>query len=288
MCARFISGMARSKTIFHKTRAELELMREANLIVSKTLAHLGTILKPGITGFELDRAAEEFIRDHGAIPSFKGLYDCPSSILTSVNDCVVHGLPTAREYRETDLVSIDVGAKLEGFHGDSAYTFAFKGVDEDSMDVLEATNQALYVGIEKAQVGNRVGEVSYAIQRFIERECGYAIVRELSGHGIGREFHEAPEVPNFGKRTKGPIMKPGLVIAIEPMVNTKTRHIKTAADGWTILAKDGLATAHFEHSVAITREGPWILSDHSFVEETVSANEWLHEPVAKEILEEEY
>ena len=263
-------------------------MKEANVIVSKTLAHLGSILKPGITGFELDRQAEEFIRDHGAIPSFKGLYDCPSSILTSVNDCVVHGLPTAREYVETDLVSIDVGAKLNGFHGDSAYTFAFKGVDEDSMDVLEATNQALYVGIEKAQVGNRVGEESYAIQRFIERECGYAIVQELSGHGIGREFHEAPEVPNYGKRTKGAIMKPGLVIAIEPMVNTKTRHIKTAADGWTILAKDGLATAHFEHSVAITREGPWILSDHSFLEKTVRANEWLHEPVAKEVLEEEY
>ena len=275
--------MARSKTVFYKSQAELEMMRESNLLVSRTLAYLGTVLKPGITGFELDRLAEEFIRDHGAVPSFKGLYDCPSSILTSVNDCVVHGLPTKRPFEETDLVSIDCGAFLNGFHGDSAYTYAFLGVDDDSMDVLEATNQALYIGIEKAQVGNRVGEVSFAIQRFIERECGYAIVRELSGHGIGREFHEAPEVPNYGKKTDGIVMKPGLVIAIEPMVNTRTRYIKTAPDGWTILAKDGLATAHFEHSVAVTREGPWILSDHGLVETAVRDNVHLHDPVASTV-----
>ena len=279
--------MARNKTIYHKTRGELELMREANLLVSKTLAYLGTLLVPGVTGTELDRKAEEFIRDHGAAPSFKGLYGCPSSILTSVNECVVHGLPTDRPYRETDLVSIDVGAYLNGFHGDSAYTYAFAGVDEDSMDVLEATNQALYIGIERAQVGNKVGEVSWAIQNFIERECGYAIVRELTGHGIGREFHEAPEVPNFGRRKSGPIMKPGLVIAIEPMVNSKSRHIATLDDGWTIVAKDGRATAHFEHSVAITREGPDVLSDHSFVEAAVRENAHLHDPVASELVYEE-
>lgn len=278
--------MARTKTIFHKTSDEIEMMRLSNLLVSRALAYLGSILRPGITGFELDRRAEEFIRDHGGVPSFKGLYGCPSSILTSVNECVVHGLPTAREYVETDLVSIDCGVLLDGYHGDSAYTFAFRGVDENSMDVLEATNQSLYVGIAKAQVGNRVGEISYAIQSFIERECGYAIVRELSGHGIGREFHEAPEVPNYGKRTDGPIMKPGLVIAIEPMVNTKTRYIRTAADGWTILARDGLATAHFEHSVAITREGPMILSDHSYIEQVVEANDFLHDPVASTLLED--
>lgn len=279
--------MARNKTIYHKTRGELELMREANLLVSRTLAYLGTLLRPGVTGTELDRKAEEFIRDHGAKPSFKGLYGCPSSILTSVNECVVHGLPTDREYRETDLVSIDVGAYLNGFHGDSAYTYAFAGVDEDSMDVLEATNQALYIGIERAQVGNKVGEISWAIQNFIERDCGYAIVRELTGHGIGREFHEAPEVPNFGRRKSGAIMKPGLVIAIEPMVNTKSRHIATLEDGWTIVAKDGRATAHFEHSVAITRDGPDVLSDHSFVEEAVRTNDHLHDPVASELVYEE-
>ena len=260
-------------------------MRESNLLVSRTLAYLGSVLRPGITGLELDRLAEEYIRDHGGVPSFKGLYGCPSSILTSVNECVVHGLPTTREFGESDLVSIDCGVALDGYHGDSAYTFAFQGVDEDAMDVLEATNQALYVGIAKAQVGNRVGEISFAIQRFIERECGYAIVRELSGHGIGREFHEAPEVPNYGKRSDGPIMKPGLVIAIEPMVNSRTRHIRTAEDGWTILAKDGLATAHFEHSVAITREGPWVLSDHTFVETSVAANPHLHDPVASTLEE---
>ncbi len=278
--------MARNKTIFHKTQAELEVMRESNILVSKALAYLGTILVPGITGTELDKKAEEFIRDHGASPSFKGLYGCPSSILTSVNECVVHGLPTSRPYVETDIVSIDCGAYLNGFHGDSAYTYAFAGVDEDSMDVLEATNQSLYIGIQKAQVGNRVGEVSFAIQHFIERECGYAIVRELTGHGIGREFHEAPEVPNFGRRNSGPIMKPGLVIAIEPMVNSRTRHINTLPDGWTIVARDGMATAHFEHSVAITRNGPDILSDHSFVEATVRANPYLHDPVASTIEEE--
>lgn len=268
------------KTVYYKTREEIEQMRESNLLVSQTLAYLGTLLQPGVTGTELDRKAEEFIRDHGATPSFKGLYGCPSSILTSVNECVVHGLPTDRPYEPTDIVSIDCGAYLNGFHGDSAYTFAFAGVDEDSMDVLEATNQSLYIGIEKARVGNRVGEICFAIQTFIERTCGYAIVRELTGHGIGREFHEAPEVPNFGKRNSGPIMKPGLVIAIEPMVNSRTRHIATLEDGWTIVAKDGLATAHFEHSVAVTRDGPDILSDHSLIERTVRANEYLHEPVA--------
>lgn len=279
--------MARNKTIYHKTRGELELMREANTLVSETLAYLGTLLVPGVTGTTLDRKAEEFIRDHGAKPSFKGLYGCPSSILTSVNECVVHGLPTDREYRDTDLVSIDVGAYLNGFHGDSAYTYAFGGVDEDSMDVLEATNQALYIGIERAQVGNKVGEVSWAIQNFIERECGYAIVRELTGHGIGREFHEAPEVPNFGRRKSGAIMKPGLVIAIEPMVNSRSRHIATLEDGWTIVAKDGRATAHFEHSVAVTREGPDVLSDHSYVEAAVRANEHLHDPVASALVYED-
>lgn len=275
----------RDKTIFHKTRDEIELMRESNLLVSKTLAYLGTLLRPGVTGTELDAKAEEFIRDHGASPSFKGLYGCPSSILTSVNECVVHGLPTDRPYEETDIVSIDCGAYLNGFHGDSAYTYAFAGVDEDSMDVLEATNQALYIGIEKAKVGNRVGEISFAIQTFIERTCGYAIVRELTGHGIGREFHEAPEVANFGRRNSGPILKPGAVIAIEPMVNSRTRHISTLPDGWTIVAKDGMATAHFEHSVAVTRSGPDILSDHSFVEATVAENPYLHEPVASTLEE---
>ena len=276
--------MARSKVIYHKTHAEIEAMRAANLLVSRTLAYLGEILRPGMTGTELDAKAEEFIRDHGARPSFKGLYGCPSSILTSVNECVVHGLPTDRPYEETDIVSVDCGAYLDGFHGDSAYTFAFGGVDEDAMDVLEATNQALYLGIERARVGNRVGDVSWAIQQFIERECGYAIVRELTGHGIGREFHEAPEVPNYGRRNSGPIMKPGLVIAIEPMVNSRSRHIRTLEDGWTIVAKDGRPTAHFEHSVAVTRQGPDILSDHVLVEATVSANAYLHDPVASEVV----
>lgn len=275
--------MARNKTIFHKSHAEIEAMRESNLLVSRTLAYLGTLLVPGVTGTELDAKAEEFIRDNGAIPSFKGLYGCPSSILTSVNECVVHGLPTDRPFEETDLVSIDCGAYLNDFHGDSAYTYAFKGVGEEDMDVLEATNQSLYIGIERARVGNKIGDISFAIQNFIERDCGYAVVRELTGHGIGREFHEAPEVPNFGRRNTGAIIKPGLVIAIEPMVNTKSRHIATLPDGWTIVAKDGRATAHFEHSVAVTRQGPDILSDHSFVEATVEANPYLHDPVASKL-----
>lgn len=278
--------MARSNTIFYKTSEEIEALQESNLIVSKTLGYLGSILKPGLTGKELDLKAEEFIRDHGAVPSFKGLYGCPSSILTSVNECVVHGLPTDRPFEETDIVSIDCGAYKNEFHGDSAFTFCFNGVSKEALDMVYATNDSLYLGISKARVGNKIGDISSAIQNHIEKKCGYAIVRELSGHGIGRTFHEAPEVSNYGRKGSGPVIKPGLVIAIEPMVNTKTRHIATLPDGWTIVAKDGRPTAHFEHSIVVKRSGPELLSNHKFAIESSLDNDSLASPAISKFAKE--
>jgi methionyl aminopeptidase len=221
------------------------------------------MLRPGITGKVIDREAETLIRDHGAIPAFKGYRGFPATLCVSVNEVVVHGIPNdAQVFKSGDVVSVDCGVQMNGFFGDAAYTFALGEVPEETMALLRATHDSLYKGIDQVAIGNRLGDVSFAVQDFIERKHGYAIVRELVGHGLGRSLHEAPDVPNFGKRGKGPLLMEGLVIAIEPMVNLGKRDVRTKRDGWTVYAKDMQPSAHYEHSVAVRKSGVDILSDH--------------------------
>ncbi len=255
-----------------KTKEEIELLRVSNLIVSDTLALVGDLLKPGITGKELDRKAEEFIRDSGGVPTFLGYQGFPNSLCISINDAVVHGIPSDVSVREGDVVSIDCGVYINGFHGDSAYTFAVGDVDEDVMDLLRVTRESLYLGIEQAVAGNRVGDIGFAIQKYAEVQHGYGIVREMVGHGVGRDLHEKPEVPNYGKKGKGVLLREGMTFAIEPMVNLGTKKIGVLDDGWTIVTRDGKPSAHYEHSVGIINGKADMLSDHSKVEESVKKN----------------
>jgi len=269
------------KRVFYKTKEEIELMRNANLLVSKTLAHVGTMLKPGITGKELDKAAEEFIRDHKARPAFKGYGSphnpFPGSLCISYNDIVVHGIPGNRAFGEKDIASIDCGVELEGFFGDAAFTFAFTDVDEATMELLRVTYGSLYKGIEQAVHGKRVGDISFAVQDYCERQHKYGVVRDLVGHGVGRSLHEEPEVPNFGKRGKGPVLMEGLVIAIEPMVNMGVKDVYQDQDGWTIHTRDRKPSAHYEHSVAVQKGKADILSTHEFIFEAIKNNDSLRE-----------
>jgi methionyl aminopeptidase len=276
--AGLFSGGSDGKKIFYKTDEEIEMMREANLVVSKTLAHVASILKPGITGQEIDKAAEEFIRDHHGRPAFKGYNGFPSSLCVSYNDIVVHGIPGNREFRDSDVVSVDCGVELNGFFGDAAFTFAMPEVDEPVMELLRVTYASLYKGIEQAVAGKRVGDISFAIQYYCEREHPYGIVRELVGHGIGRSLHEDPDVPNYGKRGKGPLMQSGLVIAIEPMVNLGAKEVYQSNDGWTIHTKDRKPSAHYEHSVAVRKGKADILSDHQYILDAIKNN-----PSVKEV-----
>jgi methionyl aminopeptidase len=251
--------------IKYKTKEEIELIRESALLVSKTLGHLAPLIQPGTTTIYLDQIAEEYIRDHNAVPAFKGQYDYPNTLCTSVNEQVVHGIPNDRPLQDGDIVSVDCGVIKNGFFGDHAYTFAVGEIDEQTKKLLEVTKESLYLGIKKVVSGNRIGDVSYAIQEYTEG-YGYGVVRELVGHGLGQELHESPEVPNFGKRGKGPLIKNGLVIAIEPMINMGTRKVKQLNDGWTIVTRDGKPSAHFEHDVAVIDGQPEILSTFSFIE----------------------
>lgn len=269
------------KRIFFKTADEIELMRNANLLVSKTLAHVGEMLKPGITGEMIDKAAEEFIRDNGGKPAFKGYHGFPASLCVSYNDIVVHGIPGKREFRDTDIVSVDCGVELEGFFGDAAYTFAFANVTGDVVDLLRTTYASLYLGIEQAIHGNRIGDISFAIQEYCERKHTYSVVRDLVGHGIGRSLHEEPEVPNYGRRGKGFLMTEGLVIAIEPMINMGVKEVYQDADGWTIHTKDRKPSAHYEHSVVVKKGKADILSDHSFLLASIKNNAELQEILPK-------
>ena len=253
--------------VYYKTNEEIELLRLSNLLVSKTLAYVASLLKPGLSGKFIDKAAEEYIRDHNGIPGFKGYRGFPASLCMSMNDAVVHGIPLAKEFSETDVVSIDCGVLMNGFYGDAAYTFAFMQVSEEVIKLMQVTRESLYKGIEAAVIGNRIGDISFAIQNYCEKVHGFGIVRELVGHGVGRNLHEDPEVPNFGTKGKGTMLKEGVVLAIEPMVNLGTKSVKQQQDGWTIVTKDGKVSAHFEHSVAIRKNGPDILSDHSFIED---------------------
>jgi methionyl aminopeptidase len=271
----FTSGQ--EKKIFFKTDDEVELMRNSNLLVSKTLAYVGSLLKPGITGSEIDRAAEEFIRDHKGRPAFKGYHGFPATLCVSYNDIVVHGIPGKREFKETDVVSVDCGVEAEGFFGDAAFTFAFSQVEEPVMELLRVTYASLYLGIEQAVVGKRIGDISFAVQDYCERKHKYGVVRDLVGHGVGRALHEDPEVPNFGKRGQGMVLRDGLVLAIEPMVNLGVRDVFQASDGWTIHTKDRKASAHFEHSVVVRKNKADILSDHSFLLESIKNNPELKE-----------
>ncbi|MCP1995431.1 type I methionyl aminopeptidase [Flavobacterium sp. HSC-61S13] len=247
-----------------KTSEEIELMRQSALIVSKTLGMLATELKPGVTTLELDKMAEAFIRDHGAIPGFLGLYDCPSTLLTSVNEQIVHGLPTNRPIQEGDIVSVDCGAIMNGFYGDHAYTFEIGEVAPEVKKLLQITKESLYVGIREFRIGNRVEDVGSAIQRYTEAE-GYGVVRELVGHGLGRKMHEGPEMPNYGKRGKGKKFQEGMTVAIEPMINLGTKNIKQLKDGWTIVTRDGKPSAHFEHDVALVNGKPELLSTFAYI-----------------------
>jgi methionyl aminopeptidase len=249
-----------------KTDEEIELLRISNELVGKTLGEVAKFMKPGVSTIYIDRIAEEFIRDNDAIPAFLGYRGFPNSLCISVNDQVVHGIPSEYQFKDGDIVSVDCGVVKNGFVGDSAYTFTIGEVDENVRLLLKRTKESLYKGIEKAVIGNRVGDIGYAIQSYTE-SFGYSVVRELVGHGVGRKLHEGPEVPNFGKRGRGMKLQHGMVIAIEPMINMGVKDVRQSKDGWTISTKDGKPSAHFEHSVAVGKTKADILSTFSYIEE---------------------
>ena len=251
--------------IYLKTDEEIELMRESNLLVGKTLGELAKWIAPGITTLKLDKIAEEFIRDNGAVPGFLGYAGYPNTLCVSVNEVVVHGIPSYYTLRDGDIVSVDCGVVKNGFNGDSAYTFCVGEVDEKVKALLRTTKESLYVGIEQAIEDNRIGHISQAIQEYCERR-GYSVVREMTGHGIGKKLHEEPAVPNYGRRGVGPLLKNGMCIAIEPMINLGSRNIVIERDGWTCRTKDRQPSAHFEHTVAIRNGKADILSSFEFVE----------------------
>lgn len=245
--------------VYLRDRREIEAIREAAQLVAMTLDMLGREIRPGVTTGTLDRLAERFIRDHGGRPAFKGYRGFPATICPSVNEEVVHAIPGARRLQEGDLVGVDVGAELGGYYGDSARTFGVGQVSEAAERLMQVTREALMEGIARARGGNRVGDISHAIQTHVERN-GYSVVRSLVGHGIGREMHEEPPVPNFGPPDRGPRLMIGQVLAIEPMVNAGGSDVTTQDDGWTVVTKDGSLSAHFEHTIAIGPNGPEILS----------------------------
>ena len=257
--------------IFLKTEDEIELMRQANRLVGRTLGELAKHIKPGITTLQLDKIADEFIRDHGAIPTFKGFPNpyggpFPASICTSVNDVVVHGVPNDKEIlKEGDIISVDCGTLLNGFNGDSCYTFCVGEVSEEVKQLLKTTKESLYMGIANAVAGRHLGDISYAVQEHCEAQ-GYGIVRELTGHGIGREMHEDPQVPNYGKRGNGVMLKAGMCIAIEPMVTMGKRDIYLKDDRWSVCTRDGKPAAHFEHTIVIRKGEAEILSSFEEIE----------------------
>lgn len=254
--------------IITKTPEEIELIRESALIVSKTLGMLASEIKPGVNSLYLDGLAESFIRDHGAEPGFLGMYGFPNTLNMSPNAQVVHGIPTKEPLKDGDIISVDCGALKNGFYGDHAYTFEVGEVAPDIKKLLRVTKESLYVGIRQFRVGNRVGDVGFAIQQYCESH-GYGVVRELVGHGLGKKLHESPEMPNYGKRGRGKKLVDGMVVAIEPMINMGTRRIKQLKDGWTILTADGQPSAHFEHNVAMVNGQPELLSTFQYIYEAL-------------------
>jgi methionyl aminopeptidase len=258
--------------ILYKTEAEVALMKEAAVLVSKTLAEVAKVLKAGVTTMQLDKLCAEFVRDHHAVPSFLNYHKYPYNICASVNDVVVHGFPNDIALQNGDIVSIDLGVILNGWHGDHAYTFAIGEIGEEEKKIIKITKESLYKGIEKATVNNRIGDIGYAIQEHTEYKNNYGVVRDLVGHGLGKSLHEDPQVPNYGKRGNGPKLKENLVIAIEPMINMGTKDVYTEEDGWTVRTNDGMVSVHFEHDVCVKKGKALILSDYSFIETAEQAN----------------
>lgn len=258
--------------MIQKTNEQVEQMRQSALLVSKTLTEIASLLKPGITTLSIDKRIGEFIKDHQAVPSFLHYKGYPFNSCISVNDVVVHGFPGNNELKEGDIISVDIGVILNGWHGDHAYTFAIGDPGRDVQQLMRVTKDSLYKGIEKAIAGNRVGDIAFAIQDYTEKKHGYGVVRELVGHGLGRSLHEDPQVPNYGKRGSGPKLKEGLVLAIEPMINLGTKDVYTEADGWTVRTKDGKPSVHFEHDVCVRKVKADILSDYKPIEAAEKKN----------------
>lgn len=255
--------------IYLKSDEEIELLRISNQIVAKTLAEVAKLVKPGVTTAELDKIAEEFIRDNGAVPGFLGYSGFPASLCTSVNDQVVHCIPSKKVFLEDgDIISVDCGAYINGFHGDSAYTFPVGNVQTDIMDLLRTTKESLYLGIEQAVEGKRIGDIGFAVQNHCEAK-GYSVVREMIGHGVGKNLHEEPQVPNYGRKGNGVLLKSGMTIAIEPMINMGKRQLVFEKDGWTTRTIDGKPSAHFEHSIAIRKGKADILSTFEYIEQVI-------------------
>lgn len=252
-------GRADALVIVIKGPEELRKMRSAGRVVAHLLLEMEKLAKPGVATLELDRFAEEFIQRHGGIPSFKGYRGYPANICTSINEQVVHGIPSERRLREGDILSVDVGVMLDGYHGDAARTFPVGEIDADARRLLEVTEQALEAGIAAIRPGCRVSDIGHAVQQVVERE-GFSVVREFVGHGIGQRMHEEPEVPNFGLPGRGPRLLPGMTVAIEPMVNEGAADVTILEDHWTAVTIDGRRSAHFEHTVAVTADGPLVLT----------------------------
>ena len=255
--------------IIYKTAEEIEIMREAAQIVSRTLGILAAEIKPGITPLKLDAIAEEYIRSQNAVPGFLGLYDFPNTLCMSLNEAVVHGIPTDKALEDGDIISVDCGAIFEGFYGDHAYTFEVGEVKPEIKKLLQVTKECLDLGIAEVRAGNRIGDIGYAIQQHAEKH-GYGVVRDLVGHGLGRTMHEDPQVPNHGRRGRGKKIQDGLTIAIEPMINMGTERVDMLDDNWTIVTGDRLPSAHFEHDVAVVDGKPDVLSTFKYVEEALS------------------
>ena len=254
--------------IHYKSEEEIDLVRESSLLVAKTHAEIASLIKPGISTLTLDLIAEEFIRDNGGIPAFKGYNGFPSTLCMSPNEQVVHGIPNDNLLSNNSILSVDCGVYMNGYYGDSAYTYEIGQVDDNLGNLLRVTKEALYKGIEKAIIGNRMGDIRFAIQDHAEKN-GYGVVRELVGHGLGKKLHESPEVPNYGRRGYGIKLKKGLVIAIEPMINMGTRKILQHSDGWTITTLDSKPSAHFEHTIVVRNEKAEILSSFEDIEKEI-------------------
>ncbi|MEM6299948.1 MAG: type I methionyl aminopeptidase [Bacteroidota bacterium] len=257
-----------SRRIKYKTEEELQKMRESALLLGKVHGEVSKRVAPGVTTKALDDLAREYILDHGATPSFLGYGGFPASLCVSLNEVVVHGFPSTKPLRSGDIVSIDCGVYLNGYHADSAYTYPVGNVDDETMKLLRATKESLYEGIKQMKLGNRLGDVSHAIQKYVEKR-GYSVVRELVGHGVGADLHEKPEVPNYGRKNKGPKLLNGVVLAIEPMVNLGTKQVLQEDDGWTIRTRDRKPSAHYEHTVALVNGEAEILTTFEFIEESV-------------------